>query len=68
MSVIGVDIGTSSCKGLLLSSGASVVQVARRSDGHRRLISIQGVERDGRGWHLVPREGVVARCSAGVLA
>jgi sugar (pentulose or hexulose) kinase len=33
VSVIGLDIGTSSCKGLLLSSGASVVEVARRGYG-----------------------------------
>jgi len=45
-----------------------VVQVVRRSDGERRLVSISGVERHGRAWHLVPRPSVEARCAAGAPA
>ena len=41
-----------------------VVQVVRRRDGERRLVSINGVERRGRAWQLMPRDAVEARCAA----
>jgi pilus assembly protein CpaF len=64
----GVEVPYAAVREQVASAFDVVAQVARRSDGERRLVSIQGVERCGRTWHLVPRASVVARCAAGVLA
>ncbi|HET6174116.1 MAG TPA: ATPase, T2SS/T4P/T4SS family [Gaiellales bacterium] len=58
----GLELPYAAVRELVASAFDVVVQVARRSDGERRLVSVHGVERRGRAWELVPREAVAARC------
>jgi pilus assembly protein CpaF len=60
----GVEVPYAAVREQVASAFDVVVQVARRSDGERRLVSIQGVDRQGRAWQLVPRSAVVARSAA----
>jgi pilus assembly protein CpaF len=60
----GLALPHAAVRELVASAFDVIVQVARRSsDGERRLISINGVERHGRGWQLAPRAVVERRCS-----
>jgi pilus assembly protein CpaF len=59
----GVELPHAAVREQVASAFDVVVQVVRRSDGRRRLVSISGVERRGRGWELVPRAAVEARCA-----
>jgi pilus assembly protein CpaF len=58
----GLDLPHAAVREQVASAFDVVVQVARHADGARRLVSIHGVERDGRGWRLAPRAAVEARC------
>jgi pilus assembly protein CpaF len=64
----GLELPHAAVREQVASAFDVVVQVTRRSDGERRLVSIHGVERDGRGWRLVPRAAVELRCAAGTPA
>ena len=64
----GLELPYAAVREQVASAFDVVVQVARRSDGERRLVSIHGVERRGRAWQLVPRAAVEARCAEGVPA
>jgi len=64
----GLELPHAAVREQVASAFDVVVQVMRRSDGERRLVSIHGVERDGRGWRLVPRTSVELRCAAGTPA
>ncbi|MDX6541768.1 MAG: pilus assembly protein CpaF [Gaiellales bacterium] len=59
----GLELPHAAVREQVASAFDAVVQVARRSDGERRLVSINGVEREGRGWRLVPRAAVDLRCA-----
>jgi pilus assembly protein CpaF len=59
----GLELPHAAVREQVASAFDVVVQVARRGDGSRRLISINGVERHGRGWQLVSREAVERRCA-----
>ncbi len=59
----GLELPHAAVREQVASAFDVIVQVARRSDGERRLVSIHGVERDGRGWRLVPRAAVERRCA-----
>ena len=59
----GLELPHAAVREQVASAFDVVVQVARRSDGARRLVAIHGVERDGRGWRLVPRDAVARRCA-----
>jgi len=61
----GLELPYAAVREQVASAFDVVVQVARRSDGERRLVSIEGVERRGRSWELVARAAVEARCAAG---
>jgi pilus assembly protein CpaF len=63
----GIEVPYAAVREQVASAFDVVVQVARRSDGERRLVSIHGVERRGRAWQLVPRSAVAARCAEDVL-
>jgi pilus assembly protein CpaF len=64
----GLELPYAAVREQIASAFDLVVQVVRRSDGERRLVSISGVERRGRAWQLVPRPAVEARCVAGLPA
>jgi pilus assembly protein CpaF len=64
----GLDLPHAAVREQVASAFDVVVQVARRSDGARRLLSIQGVEREGRSWRLVPRAAVELRSGDGAAA
>ncbi|HEY3614983.1 MAG TPA: ATPase, T2SS/T4P/T4SS family, partial [Gaiellales bacterium] len=59
----GIDLPHAAVREQVASAFDVVVQIARRSDGARRLRSISGVEREGRGWSLASRAAVEARCA-----
>ena len=59
----GLELPHAAVREQVASAFDVVVQVVRRSDGERRLVSIHGVERHGRGWQLVPRVAVERRCA-----
>jgi pilus assembly protein CpaF len=61
----GLELPYAAVREQVASAFDVVVQVARQSDGERRLVSIDGVERRGRSWELVARAAVEARCAAG---
>jgi pilus assembly protein CpaF len=61
----GLELPYAAVREQVASAFDVVVQVARRSDGVRRLVSIEGVERRGRSWELGARAAVEARCAAG---
>jgi pilus assembly protein CpaF len=61
----GLELPYAAVREQVASAFDIVVQVARRSDGERRLVSIHGVERRDRAWQLVPRGAVEARCGDG---
>jgi pilus assembly protein CpaF len=61
----GLELPYAAVREQVASAFDVVVQVARQSDGERRLVSIEGVERRGRSWELVARAAVEARCAAG---
>ena len=61
----GLELPYAAVREQVASAFDVVVQVVRRSDGERRLLSIHGVERRGRAWQLVPCAAVDARCTAG---
>jgi pilus assembly protein CpaF len=58
----GLELPHAAVREQVASAFDVVVQVVRRSDGERRLVSIHGVARRGRGWQLVPRAAVERRC------
>jgi pilus assembly protein CpaF len=60
----GLELPHAAVREQVASAFEVVVQVARRSDGERRLLSIHGVERRGRAWQLAPRLAVEARCQS----
>jgi pilus assembly protein CpaF len=64
----GLELPYAAVREQVASAFDVVVQVVRRSDGERRLVSINGVERRGRAWQLVPRPAVEARCAVGAPA
>jgi len=64
----GLELPHAAVREQVASAFDVVVQVVRRSDGERRLVSISGVERHGRAWQLVPRPSVETRCAAGLPA
>ena len=64
----GLELPHAAVREQVASAFDVVVQVARRSDGARCLVSIQGVEREGRGWRLVPRAAVELRSGDGAAA
>ena len=59
----GLELPHAAVRELVASAFDVIVQVVRRSDGERRLVSIDGVERHGRGWRIVPRAAVELRCA-----
>jgi pilus assembly protein CpaF len=61
----GLELPYAAVREQVASAFDVVVQVARRSDGERRLVSIHGVERRGRSWQLVARASVESRCAEG---
>ena len=61
----GLELPYAAVREQVASAFDVVVQVARRSDGERRLVSIAGVGRRGRSWELVARAAVEARCATG---
>jgi pilus assembly protein CpaF len=61
----GLELPYAAVREQVASAFDVVLQVARQSDGERRLVSIDGVERRGRSWELVARAAVEARCAAG---
>jgi pilus assembly protein CpaF len=61
----GVALPYAAVREQVASAFDVVVQVARGSDGARKLLSIHGIERRGRAWQLVPRVAVDARCRHG---
>jgi len=63
----GLELPYAAVREQVASAFDVVVQVARESDGERRLVSIHGVERRGRSWQLVARAAVDARCAASAL-
>jgi pilus assembly protein CpaF len=63
----GLELPYAAVREQVASAFDVVVQVARQSDGERRLVSIHGVERRGRAWVLAPRAAVAARCGDGGL-
>jgi pilus assembly protein CpaF len=64
----GLELPYAAVREQVASAFDVVVQVARRSDGERRLVSIHGVARRGSAWELVPRPLVDARCAGGAPA
>ena len=64
----GLDLPHAAVREQVASAFDVVVQVVRRADGERRLGSISGVERHGRGWQLAPRAAVERRCAEGAPA
>jgi pilus assembly protein CpaF len=64
----GLELPHAAVREQVASAFDVVVQVVRRSDGERRLLSIHGVERRKRAWQLVPRTSLEARCGAGAPA
>ena len=64
----GLELPHAAVREQVASAFDVVVQVARRTDGERRVVSISAVRRRGRAWELAPRAAVEARCEDGVLA
>jgi pilus assembly protein CpaF len=64
----GLELPHAAVREQVASAFDVVVQVVRRSDGERRLLSIHGVERRERAWQLVPRTSLEARCGTGAPA
>jgi pilus assembly protein CpaF len=64
----GLELPYAAVREQVASAFDVVVQVVRRSDGERKLVSIHGVERCDRAWRLVPRAAVEQRCAAGAPA
>ena len=64
----GLELPYAAVREQVASAFDVVVQVARRSGGERRLVSIHGVGRRGRGWELLPRPLLDARCAGGAPA
>ena len=62
----GLELPHAAVREQVASAFDIVVQVARHRDGERRLVSINGVEREARGWRLVPRPAVEERCAEDV--
>jgi pilus assembly protein CpaF len=62
----GLDLPHAAVREQVASAFDIVIQVARRRDGERRLVSINGVEREARGWRLVPQTAVEDRCAEDV--
>jgi pilus assembly protein CpaF len=63
----GLELPHAAVREQVASAFDVVVQVARRTDGERRVVSISAVRRRGRAWELAPRAAVEARCEDGVL-
>ena len=61
----GLELPHAAVREQVASAFDVVVQVVRRPDGERRLVSVNGVERIGQGWQLVSREVVERRCAEG---
>ena len=59
----GLELPHAAVREQVASAFDVVVQVVRRRDGERRLVSIHGVERRGRAWQLVARAAVETRCA-----
>ena len=59
----GLDLPHAAVREQVASAFDVIVQIRRHGDGERRLVSISGVERHGRGWQLVPRAAVEQRCA-----
>ncbi len=59
----GLELPHAAVREQVASAFDVVVQVVRRSDGERRLVTIDGVERHAHGWRLVPRAAVEQRCA-----
>jgi pilus assembly protein CpaF len=59
----GLDLPHAALREHVASAFDAVVQVARRGDGSRRLVSIHGVERLDGAWRLMPREALERRCA-----
>ena len=64
----GLELPHAAVREQVASAFDVVVQVARRTDGERRVVSISAVRRRGRAWELAPRAAVEARCEDGALA
>jgi pilus assembly protein CpaF len=64
----GLELPYAAVREQVASAFDVVVQVARRSDGERRLVSVHGVERHGRAWQLAPRTAIELCCGEGVPA
>jgi pilus assembly protein CpaF len=61
----GLELPHAAVREQVASAFDVVVQVARQSDGQRRLVSISAVERRGRAWQLAGRAAVERRCDEG---
>jgi pilus assembly protein CpaF len=59
----GLELPHAAVREQVASAFDVVVQVVRRRDGERRLVSIHAVERRGRAWQLAARAAVETRCS-----
>jgi pilus assembly protein CpaF len=64
----GLELPHAAVREQVASAFDVVVQVARRTDGERRVVSISAVQRRGRAWELAPRAAVEARCGDALLA
>jgi pilus assembly protein CpaF len=64
----GLELPHAAVREQVASAFDVVVQVERRPEGERRVVSISGVRRRGRAWELVPRAAVEALCAELVLA
>jgi pilus assembly protein CpaF len=64
----GLELPHAAVREQVASAFDVVVQVERRPEGDRRLVSIHGVEQHGAGWALVPRDAVAQRCCEGAPA
>jgi pilus assembly protein CpaF len=61
----GLELPYAAVREQVASAFDVVVQVVRRSDGERKLVSIHGVEQCERAWRLMPRAAVEQRCAPG---
>ncbi len=64
----GLELPHAAVREQVASAFDVVVQVARRTEGERRVVSISAVRRRGREWELAPRAAVEARCEDAVPA
>jgi pilus assembly protein CpaF len=64
----GLELPYAAVREQVASAFDVVVQVGRRSDGERKLVSIHGVEQCERAWRLMPRAAVEQRRAPGAAA